>query len=255
MDSKNGRVLVVAGSDSSAGAGVDADRDALEFLQVPADYVVTAWTQQSAQGVSDMGRVPVDEWLQEALGHLQKNPSVLKLGLLPGAEAIAKVRDLVLALAPGTPTIFDPVLASSSGTRFHEPDAIPSIRAALLPLGLIWTPNLPELAELSATDLEELLGSEAARVAAGIELLDRGARGVLIKGGHGSGDTVQDLLLEPGQWAQVFRRPRCPGPGIRGSGCRFASAVAGHLALGKPLREAVRRAGSFVAQRLSELRD
>lgn len=253
MDSpKPPRVLVVAGSDSSGGAGVDADRDALEHLGVAADYVVTAWTQQDEDGVRELGAVPPAQWLEEALGHLVQGPGALKLGLLPGPEAIATVRALVPALPPGTPTVFDPVLESSSGTRFHRRTAVAGIRESLLPLGLIWTPNLPELAELSQVDLEELVANEGARVSAGIELLDRGAKGVIIKGGHGESDTIQDLLLEPGQWAQIFRRPRVPGPGIRGSGCRFASAVAGHLALGTSLPEAVRRAGAFVARRISE---
>jgi hydroxymethylpyrimidine/phosphomethylpyrimidine kinase len=253
--SKPVRVLVIAGSDSSGGAGVDADRDALETLSVPADYVVTAWTKQSDDGVSDMGTVPADEWLGEARALIGTPPPVIKVGLLPGPAAVEALAALAPGRMSGIPVVFDPVLASSSGTRFHAVDAIAHIRETLLPAGLIWTPNLPELAELSGAALAELQESETTRVEAGVELLDRGALGVIIKGGHGATDTVEDLCLEPGQWAQVFRRPRLPGPGIRGSGCRFASAIAGHLALGAPLQEAARQAGTFVARRLSDLSD
>ncbi len=148
-------VLVVGGHDSSGGAGVDADREALEAAGVRGAVVVSAWTVQDASGVRELGAVPPSDWLEEARVRLDAPIAALKFGLLPGVPAIGAARELV-TLAGGCPVVLDPVLASSSGTRFHGPRGLAALRAELFPLGLIWTPNVPELAELCERDPESL---------------------------------------------------------------------------------------------------
>ena len=243
-------MLVVAGSDSSAGAGVDADRDALENAGVAGRYVVTAWTLQDAGGVRELGAVAPREWSAQAIEIAAQGVRALRFGLLPGPAAVEAVREVCESLPADLPVVLDPLLASSSGTRFHALADLPQFLAELLPLGLIWTPNLPELGELTGIALAELLDDPSARERAGAELIVGGARAVVIKGGHGREDPICDLLLEPGRPAQRLERPRLPGAVIRGSGCRFASSLAAHLVLGANLPDAAARAGQFVAGRL-----
>ncbi|MFT4649175.1 MAG: hydroxymethylpyrimidine/phosphomethylpyrimidine kinase [Glaciecola sp.] len=247
------RVLVVAGSDSSGGAGVDADRDALASAGVSARYVVTAWTVQNAAGVRDLGLVDSTQWLAEARGLVGPDLGAIKFGLLPGPDALRAAAELLEGLAGPAWRVLDPVLASSSGTRFHDSESLCLMRQRLLPLGLVWTPNLPELAELAAVPLAQLERSLEARRAAGHQLMAQGARAVVIKGGHGLENPVVDLVLGAQGENLSSSRPRFIGASIRGSGCRFASALAAHLANGMALGRAVEAAGSFVASRLSQV--
>ncbi|MFT7668903.1 MAG: hydroxymethylpyrimidine/phosphomethylpyrimidine kinase, partial [Planctomycetota bacterium] len=160
-------VLVIGGHDSSGGAGVDADREALECAGVDASIVVTAWTVQDSQGLRDLGAVDPEVWGREALAeskNLAGSFRTVKFGLLPSAAAVSTAAKLAAAWAGRVNIVIDPVIAPSRGGRFLDFSALEAYREKLLPLGGIWTPNLPELAELVACDPSELALEPGLRV-------------------------------------------------------------------------------------------
>ncbi len=249
------RVLVIAGSDSSGGAGVDADREACIACGVEPLEVVTAWTEQDDGGVRSLGVVEPSVWLAQARRALE-DISALKFGLLPGLDALRAAAELVAELrgggSPDRPIVLDPILASSSGHSFLDTEAREALLELLLPHGLIWTPNLPEAAQLTDRDPAALVGDVAERVVAARELLARGARAVVLKGGHGGEDPVLDLVIEERGEPAWLDHERIPGAGIRGSGCRFASALTAYLASGAGLELAATQAGGYVLERIRQ---
>jgi hydroxymethylpyrimidine/phosphomethylpyrimidine kinase len=251
-------LLVVAGHDSSGGAGVEADRECALAHCARVHCVVTAWTVQGPAGLSELGARAAGLWSEEARLALRLRPQALKLGLLPGREhfeaAVGLVREARLRSGNWLPVVFDPVLAPSRGGRFLDAQGVAALRLALGGMGAVLTPNLPELAELAGLDAmaaQELAQDQGARERAARSLLDLGARAVLVKGGHGQEEPLLDLLVVPGEPALALRRPRLAGPGRRGSGCRHATALALGLAAGLPLSEAARRAGEWIARWLA----
>lgn len=243
-------VLVIAGHDPSGGAGLDADREALADRGLTIWPVCTAATDQDAHSFRSLGARAVHSWREEALAALEHQPRALKFGLLPGRAHLRAAAELVqLARARwGTqlPVVVDPVLGSSTGGRFLDDEGIGAYLPSLLELGLVWTPNLPEAAQLGGLELERLTSSLEARVELAQAWIARGARGVLIKGGHGREDPVQDLVVAAGRapaWNSHFR---VPGGKLRGSGCRYASHLAAGLALGATLEEAAAEASKRV---------
>ena len=250
------RVLVVAGHDPSHGAGVDADREAAWHFGVEAACIVTARTDQDGVRVRSVGARPAREWLAEARAELvaaEEAPfGALKSGLLPDADAVRTLARLVDELPRAMPVVVDPVLAASGGEVFLDDAGIDALLAELVPRGVILTPNLVEAARLAGVELERLERERAAREAAARTLLERGASAVLLKGGHAAGEEVADLVLERGLAARWLVHPRVPGR-LHGSGCRFASAVAAQLALGKELVPSTREAGRWVTELLRQL--
>lgn len=252
------RILVVAGHDSSGAAGVDADLDAARAFETEALCVVTARTLQDAGGVREVGARAPAEWLAEARAALDARPAAIKLGLLPGAEHVRAAARLIAyarVLFSALPVVVDPVIASSSGFTFLDDSAVAAMRAELVPGRVVLTPNLSELARLASEREGGLAAHPEARVAAAHRLLALGARGVIAKGGHGREDPIRDLAAEPGPPGEEARatwieHPRVPGGGIRGSGCRHATAVACALARGADLAEAARAAAAFVGGRI-----
>jgi hydroxymethylpyrimidine/phosphomethylpyrimidine kinase len=252
MKARAPRVLVVAGHDPS-GAGLDADLDALRAFPVEALAIASARTDQDEHGVRAIGARDPEAWLCEALSAADERVGALKLGLLPGAEhveAAARLVDLLRERWGDTlPVVLDPVLAASSGGRFLDARAVERLRTRLLAGGVVVTPNLPEAAELAGMEEHVLAERLGAREAAARALLALGARAVVLKGGHGREDPALDLVLDR-DGARWLAHPRLPGAKLRGSGCRFASALAAGLALGAPLDEAAERAAELVHARL-----
>lgn len=258
------RVLVVGGHDPSyrgpaGGAGVDADREALEAHAAAVSAVVTAWTEQDGTNVSALRPRPASDWLAEACEALaeERTPvSALKSGLLPGAEAVLAFVDLVAVArraAPALPVVVDPVLAASGGETFLDDAGVHVLLEALVPCGVLLTPNLPEAARLTGIELEHLQSERPARLAAAERLLALGATAVVLKGGHASDDPAADLVLTPAEPPLWFAHPRLPGRRLHGSGCRFASTLAAGLALGHPLPAAAAAASAYLARLLAAL--
>lgn len=252
MSARRPRLLVVAGHDPS-GAGIDADRAALEGLDLDVAAVVTARTDQDEHGVRSIGAREPATWLAEARAELARGVNGLKFGLLPGVEHVRSAVRLALELAersPSAPVVVDPVLAASSGGRFLDADAVEAIRGELCGAGVVLTPNLAEAAEIARLSLARLVRSPAARGEAMCLLLGFGLRAVVLKGGHGSEDPVQDAWADQEGRSGTVEHSRVLGGSLRGSGCRFATRLAAELVLGKDLPGAVAAASSFVRSRI-----
>jgi hydroxymethylpyrimidine/phosphomethylpyrimidine kinase len=226
-------ILVVAGHDSSGGAGLDADRAAIELAGCSILPVATAFTDQDAREFRSLGSRRVEDWWNEAQAALEKRPAAIKFGLLPGRAHLRAAAELVAharaQLGSALPVVLDPVLRSSTGGRFVDDEGVQEYRAALLPLRLFWTPNLPEAAELMGGSLATLESDLEARWRWARAWLDEGAEGLVLKAGHGAEDPVMDLVLSRGEGLAWNSHPRVPGAKLRGSGCRYASTLAAGL--------------------------
>lgn len=247
-------LLIVAGHDPS-GAGIDADLDTLRELGLEAHAIVTARTEQDERGVRAIGARSARAWLREGFACVLQPISALKFGLLPGSDHMTAARDLARSFLDrhgrDFPIVVDPVISSSSGSRFLDRDGVRALRNELLVEPLIATPNLDELAELSGVELRTLVRSLDARLRAARELVAAGAAAVIVKGGHGEEDPVRDLLVRRDGRFHWHVHPRVPGGKIRGSGCRFASRLAARLAQGQELEAAMEDAGTHLADRIS----
>jgi hydroxymethylpyrimidine/phosphomethylpyrimidine kinase len=235
------RVLVIGGSDSSGGAGIQADLKTLQAVGVHGSTVITAVTAQSSTAVHAVHDVPaamIRAQLQAVLGDL--GADVVKTGMLSSAAAVDVVADEVA----GRPLVVDPVGVSTTGQALLAPAALALLRSRLLPLALVVTPNLAEVEALTgfvierATDLEEA----AARV------YGLGPRWVLVKGGHLIGPPL-DLLYDGVQSYELYGQ-RIDTPHTHGTGCTLASAIAGYLALGDDVLAAAVKAKELVAESL-----
>jgi len=243
----SGRILVVAGHDSSGRAGVDADREAAEDFGWEIAAVVTAWTRQDESGVRALDPRDPAEWSREARELLGSGVAALKVGLLPGASHVRALAGLLdAARRSRVPCVVDPVLRASSGEEFLDGEGVRALHEEVLTRDVVLTPNVPEAAQLAGRDPERLARDLEARVAAGEELLDRGLAALLLKGGHGGEDPVQDLVLARGRKPIRLEHPRVPGGGLRGSGCRYATAAAVGLAGGGEVRAAAEAAGAYL---------
>lgn len=249
------RILVIAGHDPSHGAGLDADGAAIEFAGAQMLPVTTALTDQDERSFRSVGARPVSEWFAEAVRALERAPAALKFGLLPGRAHLRAAAELVALararLGSGLPVVIDPVLGSSSGGRFVDDEGVQEYRAALLPLGCIWTPNLPEASELSGTDLLRLETDLDARWRWARAWVGAGAAGVVLKAGHGREDPAMDLFFSELEGPFWSAHSRIAGGKLRGSGCRYASLLAAGLAMGGGLSEAASRASGCLAEWIS----
>ena len=225
------RVLIIAGSDSGGGAGIQADIKTVTMLGGHAMTAITAITAQNTLGVQGVHPVPTDMVLAQ-IDSVASDIGVdaIKIGMIGSAETAAAVAQRLsrpdLAQAA---VVFDPVMVATSGSVLADSATIEAFRA-LLGRAMVATPNLPEL---------DALGGEDAVLAHGCSLL--------IKGGHGDGETVIDRLLETGE-GEVARweAPRIDTTSTHGTGCTLASAIATGLAQGMPLEPAIARARDFV---------
>ncbi|HED65593.1 MAG TPA: hypothetical protein ENJ09_08560 [Planctomycetes bacterium] len=247
------RILVIAGHDSSGRAGLHADREAARSAGAMCIGIVTAWTWQSGDRVHAVDPRPADEWSEEARILIRSGVDAVKVGLLPGAEAVRAIGGVLdTALEAGLPCVVDPVLGASSGEAFLDAEGIEALHAAVLCRPVVLTPNLPEAVALGGREVPGDLPGPVVRRELGEELLRAGLSGLVLKGGHGDEDPVEDLVLEPGREPRIHRHPRVPGAGIRGSGCRHATRLAVGLAAGMDLAAAASEAAEYVMARIRE---
>jgi hydroxymethylpyrimidine/phosphomethylpyrimidine kinase len=242
--------LTIAGSDSSGGAGIQADLKTFSAFGVYGASVITALTAQNTRGVQGVEAVSapfVAAQLNSVLSDL--DVGAIKTGMLANAAIVETVAG-VLRAAPRRPLVVDPVMVATSGDLLLEPQAVDAIKRQLVPLATLITPNLPEAATLLGRPMAQSEAqSEPETVAQARALLALGCRAVLIKGGHGTGDTAVDILAE-GSKVERLVRPRVATPHTHGTGCTLSAAIAALLAQGATLTEAVRRAKDFVWQGL-----
>ncbi len=237
-----GRVLVVAGSDSGGGAGIQADIKAITALGGFAMTAVTALTAQNTLGVQGVFGVP-PEFLRlqmaSVLGDL--GADAVKTGMLADAATIEAVCEGLEAGAPGVPVVVDPVMVAKGGHSLLAAAAVAHLKRLLLPRATVITPNLPEAEALLGHAIPDLA---AMRAAAGA-LRGLGAPAVLLKGGHLPGPLLVDVLATA-DGVEEFAGARIETRHTHGTGCTLASAVAAGLAQGMALRDAVARARDYV---------
>ncbi len=239
-----GRVLIIAGSDSGGGAGIQADIKAVTALDGFAMTAIAALTAQNTQGVFGIHAVPVEfVRLQMRLCLEDLGADCLKTGMLATAEMIEAVVAERAASAPDVPLVVDPVMVAKGGDRLLAEEATEALLTRLLPAATLLTPNLPEAEVLSGRPVRSLAEMEAA----GRLLLERGPRAVLMKGGHLPGDSLTDLLVTA-EGIEAFSGPRIDSRHTHGTGCTLASAIATGIAQGLTLRDAVARARAYVRE-------
>ncbi len=235
-------VIVIGGTDSSGGAGISKDVSTLTELGCEARPVVTSVTAQTDRAVQSVSAMPPDQVAQQLSSALASGPvSAIKTGMLHSGGTVMAIAKVLQDRAE-IPLIIDPVLVSSSGTELLNAEGIGVLKSQLLPLCKLVTPNLPEAEMLTGCRHPD-------RQAAA--LLELGARAVLIKGGHGTGDRSVDLLFQGDQPAATFEAPRLKAT-LRGTGCMLASAIAAKLARGNDLEEACSSAKQFVGAKLQQ---
>jgi len=235
--------LTIAGSDSSGGAGIQADLKTFAAFGVYGASVITALTAQNTNGVSGIHLVPADfvtAQIDAVFGDLEVK--AVKIGMV---AQLATIDAIVAGLKRWSPRhiVLDPVMVATSGDRLLAADAVERLRTALIPLASLLTPNLPEAAALLD---EEIAASEAAIERQGKRLLELGCRAVLIKGGHGQGAESTDYLFG-GNGVIALTAPRIATKNTHGTGCSLSSAIAAGLGKGDELETAVRNAKAWVS--------
>jgi len=235
--------LSIAGSDSSAGAGLQADLKTFSALGVYGATVVTAVTAQNTQGVTAIHLVP-GKVISAQLDAVFSDLSIraIKTGMFGNEEGISAAAGSLERLAGGIPIIVDPVMISTSGSRLLPKGAEKALAQKLIPLAALLTPNLHEAAAL--------LGSEAAQNENEMRrqakrLLALGARAVLIKGGHLSGPEAADVFYGGSRFLS-YSAPRIATKNTHGTGCTLSSAIAACLVKGLPMEEAIAEAKAYL---------
>ncbi|HEY3196912.1 MAG TPA: bifunctional hydroxymethylpyrimidine kinase/phosphomethylpyrimidine kinase [Nitrospirales bacterium] len=237
------QVLTIAGSDSGGGAGIQADIKAMSANGVFAMSAITAITAQNTEEVTDIFELPVSIIAAQIDAVFDDfDVAAVKTGMLSSAE-IVKVVAKLLKPQSVTNLVVDPVMISKSGHRLLKPDAVEALMHELIPLALVVTPNIHEAQQLSGIEIKTL--ADARKAAKIIHRL--GCRHVLIKGGHLLEDRATDVLYD-GRFFELFKSEFIESPHTHGTGCTFASAIAAHLALGKPLNQAITAAKAYLTE-------
>jgi hydroxymethylpyrimidine/phosphomethylpyrimidine kinase len=235
--------LTIAGSDSSGGAGIQADLKTFAALGVYGASVITALTAQNTQGVSGIHQVPA-EFVTAQIDAVFSDLAVaaVKIGMVAHPPVIDAI---VAGLARWSPkhVVLDPVMVATSGDRLLAAEAVDALRTKLIPLASVITPNLPEAAALLD---EGMAADEAAVEKQGRRLLALGCKAVLIKGGHGDGAESIDYLVDS-SGVTALAAPRIATKNTHGTGCSLSSAIAAGLAKGEDMESAVRNAKAWVS--------
>ena len=235
--------LTIAGSDSSGGAGIQADLKTFAALGVYGASVITALTAQNTTGVTGIHQVPA-EFITAQIDAVFSDLAVgaVKIGMVAQPASIDAI---VAGLTRWSPkhVVLDPVMVATSGDRLLAAEAVEALRTKLIPLAAVITPNLPEAAVL----LDEAVATDEAAVAdQGRRLLAMGCRAVLIKGGHGQGAESTDYLIDAGGTI-VLAAPRVATKNTHGTGCSLSSAIAAGLAKGEGMETAIRNAKTWIS--------
>ena len=237
------RALTIAGSDSGGGAGIQADLKTFQALGVWGMSAITAVTVQNTKGVSgyeELSPQTVSEQIRAVVTDIGVDAA--KTGMLASAAIIDAVADAIGdTRVPNL--VVDPVFVSKHGHPLLQDDAVEALRTRILPLATVVTPNLPEAAGLAGFPVATDQDMERA----GRAILDLGPQAVLVKGGHLEGRDATDLLVTP-EGVQPFASERIDTPHTHGTGCVLSAAIAGYLARGDSLVDAVGKGKTFVAE-------
>ena len=241
--------LTIAGSDSSGGAGIQADIKTMTMHGVFAMSAITALTAQNTTGVRAI-RESTPEFLAQQIDAVFEDirPDAVKIGMVASSELIRVIADR-LRHYEAKNIVVDPVMAATSGSALMKTDAVQTLTNELLPLAAVVTPNIPEAQVLSGLTIESRADMETAAKMIG----DSHGCAVLLKGGHSISD-ANDLLYADGEM-EWFEGKRIDNPNTHGTGCTLSSAIASNLAKGLPLPESVRRAKDYISGALSAMLD
>ena len=241
--------LTIAGSDPSGGAGIQADIKTMTVHGVYAMSAITALTAQNTTGVTGILEVP-PAFLEEQLESIFTDipPQAVKVGMVSSAPLIRTIARVLAKYRPAH-VVVDPVMVATSGSRLLSEEALSALKAALLPLAEVLTPNIPEAEVLSGRSISSEPDMEAAAAAIGAAC----GCAVLCKGGH-QVSTANDCLWQPSgiKW---FLGRRIDNPNTHGTGCTLSSAIASNLAKGKDLETAVREAKGYLSGALGAMLD
>jgi hydroxymethylpyrimidine/phosphomethylpyrimidine kinase len=240
--------LTIAGSDSGAGAGIQADLLTFAAHGVFGTTAITCLTAQNPDGVTAIETLPAAFVLEQILQvHRCFKLRALKTGMLHSAAIVTAVADFLRA-EPLIPAVIDPVMVATSGAVLLEPEALAAVREQLLPRAVLVTPNLDEVAVL----LGERPATVAAMIEAGRQLTDTFGTAFLVKGGHLSGDELTDVLVQSGGDVKTFISRRVQDVNTHGSGCTLSAAIAANLARGFALDDAVDAARAYLLRGLED---
>lgn len=240
-----GRVLIVAGSDSGGGAGIQADIKTVTMLGGFAMTAITALTAQNTLGVHGLLPIPTDFIVQQmraVLGDI--GADAIKTGMLHSAEVIEAV---MAALPADIPLIADPVMVAKGGAALLQPDAVETLKALLVPRAALLTPNLPEAEVLCGFEIK----TDMDKMRAADKILQMGAGALLLKGGHATGpfgsmsEEIEDWLFTNEEFF-TFKSARIFSKNTHGTGCTLASAITCGIAQGLNLKDAITRARDYV---------
>lgn len=244
MTEMHGRVLIVAGSDSGGGAGIQADIKSVTALGGFAMTAITALTAQNTLGVHGIHEIPADfvaEQMKVVLDDL--GADCIKIGMLHRPEVIETVMSVLKSHAPNVPIVADPVMIAKGGHSLLEDAAQDALRNFLLPMATLITPNLPEAEVL----IDSAISNADDMLAAVLSLAALGPKAVLLKGGHLPGDgPLVDVLLDDTGETHRFEDTRIDTANTHGTGCTLASATACGIAQGMTMADAVARARNYV---------
>lgn len=238
-----GRVLVIGGSDSSGGAGIQADIKTVTALGGYAASAIAALTAQNTTGVVDILEVPnsfVEKQVRVTLSDI--GADCIKTGMLHNEDIIEAVCDILDHEALGIPLVVDPVMVAKGGMVLLEPSAAQALKARLILRASVLTPNIPEAEVLTGRSISCV---DDMRLAAEM-LVTLGAKAVLVKGGHLESDMVTDVFVCENQGEELFEAPRIESRHTHGTGCTLASAIAVGIAQGMDNVDAIIRARDYV---------
>ncbi|MFN3944804.1 MAG: bifunctional hydroxymethylpyrimidine kinase/phosphomethylpyrimidine kinase [Allosphingosinicella sp.] len=235
------RILVIAGSDSGGGAGIQADIKTIAMLGGHPMTAITALTAQNTLGVSGVMPVPSDFVVAQIDAVMSDlGADAVKIGMIGSAEVAERVADRLVGFAP-LPLVFDPVMVATSGAVLADEATIAAFER-LMAIAALVTPNLPELAALTGRGIDDLAGLEAAALA----LAGRTGAAVLAKGGHLPGKLLTDVLAHDGRILHRWEAERIETTNTHGTGCTLASGIAALLGRGHALIDAVTGAREYV---------
>ncbi len=247
IESKTPVALTIAGSDPSAGAGIQADLKTFSALGVYGATVITALTAQNTMGVSAVHVPPADFFRAQLTSVLNDlNVQAIKIGMLANESIIHTVAEVLEQIYTG-PVILDPVMVATSGDRLLQPEAEKALKEVLLPKSDLLTPNLAEASCLLDKKTAES-NLEAQRQLD--ELLELGPAAVLLKGGHSKGEYAIDYLKQKGQEVIELSTKRINTRNTHGTGCTLSAAICAYLVKGDDLEKAVRNAKSYLTNAL-----
>ena len=252
-------VLTIAGSDSSGGAGIQADIKAISALGSYAASVITSVTAQNTLGVQDIHPIPSDMVRQQIKSVMDDlHPEVIKIGMVCNKEIALTIADSVRIYQPKW-VIYDPVMVSTSGHKLMTDETIEIIKQKLIPLATLITPNLHEAHILEApTEICEgynkIHESEIKKRADVLGEMYR--RSFLVKGGHSTEEDMCDVLYDAEEErCYIFHAPKIASKNLHGTGCTLSSAIATYLSQGHPLKEAIAYAKNYITRAINAGKD